>query len=125
MTPFDTRAWVDAYQHAWTSSDPDDIRALFSERARYYTAPFRPPWSGHEEIVAGWLGRRDEPGTWSFRYEVLLESAEISLVRGWTTYHDDERSYSNLWVIRPADDGRCREFVEWWMLEDDSAHEAS
>lgn len=26
-----------------------------------------------------------------------------------------EHAY-NLWVLRPAGDGRCREFTEWWTL---------
>ena len=30
-----------------------------------------------------------------------------------------ERTYSNLWVIRFAPDGRAREFTEWWMKQPD------
>jgi hypothetical protein len=36
-------------------------------------------------------------------------------VRGWTKYFEPEREYSNIWVIRFDDEGRCTEFTEWWM----------
>jgi hypothetical protein len=45
---------------------------------------------------------------------VLAVAGDLGFVRGWTTY-TEESDYSNLWVIRLAADGRCSEFVEWWM----------
>lgn len=119
MTASAISTWLEDYQRAWTSNEPDDIRALFTDDADYFTAPFRPAWHGQEEIVGGWLGRRDQPGDWTFRYEIILESPDLSLVRGWTTYRDPARSYSNLWLLRMAEDGRYHQFTEWWMLEGD------
>ncbi len=58
--------WIAAYERAWASNDPDDIRALFTEDALYFTAPFRAPWQGRQEIVDGWIDRKDEPGGWAF-----------------------------------------------------------
>ena len=111
-------AWIAGYLRAWESNDPDDIARLFTEDARYYTAPFREPWQGREAIVAEWLKAKDEPGTWIFRSELLGISGDLGFVRGWTTYTEDPpKSYSNLWVIRLAADGRCSEFTEWWMRE--------
>ena len=111
----DLGRWVDAYLRAWASNDPNDIGHLFTDDAAYYTAPFREPWRGREAIVAGWLDRKDEPGDYSFRYEVLAVAGDLSFVRGWTTYHKPPTEYSNLWVVRLAADGRCVEFTEWWM----------
>ena len=108
--------WVDRYVRAWSSNDPGEIGDLFTDDARYYTAPYRQPWSGREAIVEGWLDRKDLPGQWGFRYEVLGTSGDLAFVRGWTTYpEDDPAEYSNLWVIRLGPDGRCSEFIEWWM----------
>jgi hypothetical protein len=108
--------WVERYVRAWGSNDPGEIGDLFTEDSRYYTAPYREPWSGREAIVEGWLDRKDEPGQWDFRYEVLGVSGDLAFVRGWTTYPtDDPPGYSNLWVIRLEPDGRCSEFIEWWM----------
>ncbi len=107
--------WVERYLRAWESNDPADIGALFSDDGRYYTAPFREPWTGRDAIVDGWLDRRDEPGDWEFRYIVLAVAGELGFVRGWTRYPKDRREYSNLWIIRLDEEGRCSEFTEWWM----------
>ena len=106
--------WVNAYRAAWESNDSDDIRALFTEDASYLTAPFREPWRGHDEIVAGWLDARDEPGETTFEWRVLAQTDELAFVQGETAYRDDE-TYSNLWVIALDADGRATSFTEWWM----------
>lgn len=106
--------WLVAYERAWTSNDREDIEALFTEDARYFTAPFRKPWEGRDEIVEGWLERRDEPGRWHFASEVLSIADDLAFVQGRTEY-EDEDDYSNLWIIRLAEDGRASEFTEWWM----------
>jgi hypothetical protein len=119
MDPTTLDAWMEGYLRAWRSNDPDDIGALFTEDARYYTAPFREPWSGRQGIVEGWIDRKDEPGRWDFRWEPLLLHDDLALVRGWTHYEEEEPSeFSNLWIIRFAPDGRASEFTEWWMQHD-------
>ena len=110
--------WVDGYVRAWESNDPAAISALFAEDARYFPAPFREPWRGRAGIVAGWLERKDEPGTWSFRHEMVAVAGDLGFVRGWTRYVEPPAEYSNLWVVRLAADGRCAEFTEWWMAHD-------
>lgn len=121
----DLEAWVDRYMWAWSTNDPGDVGDLFTDDARYYTAPYREPWVGREGIVAGWVARKDDPGTWGFRYEVLGVAGDTGFVRGWTTYSDGT-DYSNLWVIRLAEDGRSSEFTEWWMqVEKPQAADAS
>ena len=108
-------AWVARYVQAWESNDPADIAGLFTEDARYSTAPDREPWRGRDAIVAGWLDRKDEPGDWTFRHEIVATAGDLGFVRGWTTYADPPTTYSNLWVVRFAPDGRASEFTEWWM----------
>lgn len=115
MNESDVERWVEAYEKAWESNDPTAIQALFTEDATYFTAPYREPWHGRDAIVDEWLGRRDEQGSWTFRFEVMAVAGSLGFVRGWTVYTD--ATYSNLWVIRLADDGRCEEFTEWWMKE--------
>jgi ketosteroid isomerase-like protein len=110
------RAWVNRYREAWESNDPDVIGDLFSEDARYFTEPYAKPWAGREGIVKEWLDHRDEPGQTEFRFEVVGIDGDLGFVRGWTRYLDPPpREYSNLWTVRLDDDGRCVEFVEWWM----------
>jgi hypothetical protein len=114
----DVEDWLRRYLEAWETNDPERIRELFTPDARYYTAPYREPWRGRDEIADEWLERRDPPGTWRFRHEVIAVAGGQSFVRGWTEYLSPAERYSNLWVIRLEQDGRCSEFTEWWMLEE-------
>lgn len=116
MDRANVEAWLQKYVTAWSSNDPQDIGNLFTDNAGYYTAPFREPWSGREAIVSGWIDRKDEPGEWTYRSEILAFADDLVFVRGWTTYREGP-NYSNLWIIRLEPDGRCSEFTEWWMAE--------
>ena len=113
-----TERWVTAYLTAWSSNRADDITALFTEDASYFTEPYSDPWVGHQAIVDGWLEHADGPDSFTFEWVPLVLSAELSAVQGVTTYAEGT-VYSNLWLIRFAPDGRAREFTEWWM---DQAH---
>jgi ketosteroid isomerase-like protein len=110
--------WTRRYVHAWESNDPREIGDLFTEGAEYFTAPFREPWRGREEIVRGWLGRKDEPGTWTFEFEVVGVDGDTGFVQGRTEYSAGKENFVNLWLVRLHGDGRATEFVEWWMDPD-------
>jgi ketosteroid isomerase-like protein len=110
--------WMQAYLKAWASDASDDIRALFTEDARYYPHPFEDPWTPLDGIVEQWIHHGDSTFEWSFEYEVLADADGLAFVRGVTTYPEDdepEKVYSNLWVVRLEEDGRASEFREWWM----------
>ena len=111
------QTWVEGYIQAWHTNDPDDIGRLFAEDAAYFTTPFAEPWRGRAAIVAGWLDRKDQSGTWTFRHQILAVAGDLGFVRGWTTYTtaDPPTTYSNLWVVRLDSTGCCVEFTEWWM----------
>lgn len=114
MTDLDALSqWVEGYVRAWNTNDPEDIGRLFTADARYSTTPYSPPWEGREAIIAGWLAHRDEPGETSFEWEPISLTDDVSVIRGTSRY--PHTTYGNLWVIRLARDGRCREFAEWWM----------
>jgi uncharacterized protein (TIGR02246 family) len=114
MTDLDALSqWVEGYVRAWNSNDPDDIGRLFTDDASYATAPFNPPWVGRAAIVAGWLAHRDEAGETTFEWEPISLTDEVAVIKGTTRYPGC--TYGNIWVIRLARDGRCREFSEWWM----------
>ncbi|KAB2341370.1 nuclear transport factor 2 family protein [Actinomadura rudentiformis] len=108
-------AWIGGYRRAWESNDPDDILALFTPDAVFFTEPYATPFRGHEEIVAGWLAKRDEPGAATFTWEPVTETPELGVIRARTDYPALGETYSNLWVICFAPDGRATEFTEWWM----------
>ena len=109
-------AWMEKYQAAWTSNQPEDIRALFTPDARYETRPGDPdPWLGQDGIVDGWLAARDEAGGWTFSWELLGADGDTAFIQGLTTYAGDQPTYDNLWVVRFDGSGRARSFTEWFM----------
>jgi hypothetical protein len=119
--------WIARYRTAWNTNDPDDIRALFTPDADYRTEPFSPPWHGYDEIVEGWLEAQDAPESTTFAWQVLRAPDpyfpdDLALVQATTSYADGP-TYSNLWLIRLAPDGRAREFTEWWMEHPEGAGE--
>jgi hypothetical protein len=107
--------WIEKYLTACNSNDPQDIGQMFADDAAYYTGPFDEPWNGQEGIIQGWLERKDEPGSFHFRYQILATSEDTAVVRGWTEYFEPDREYSNIWVIKLNDRRQCTEFTEWWM----------
>ena len=115
--------WVDSYVRAWTSNTPEDIRAVFTEDATYKYRPDDPePVTGLDAIVGEWLENRDEPGEWTFDYEVIGVDGDRIFVEGTTRYPGrDNPIYFNLWVVRLAADGRASEFTEWFMVPRKSA----
>ncbi|HET8567408.1 MAG TPA: nuclear transport factor 2 family protein [Candidatus Limnocylindria bacterium] len=116
------RLWLDAYIEAWRTYDPERIAALFTEDATYKYHPLdTEPVAGREAIVAAWLENRDDPASWSAEYHPLAFDGDLAVAHGLTQYAADEaagrpaRLYANIWVMRFAPDGRCREFIEWYM----------
>ena len=108
--------WMDNYQAAWSSNDPEHIRALFTENARYETRPHDPDaWTGRDVIVDGWLAARDEPQDWTFSWDLLGTDGPTAFVQGVTVYAGDQPSYDNLWVVRFDGSGRAASFTEWFM----------
>jgi len=119
MTRADFEQWLERYRGAWTTDDPQQIGALFTEDATYSPWPFSKPWEGREAIVGKWVERGDSKDPWRFDSELVAVEGDTGVVKGLTTYpaHDDqpEDAYSNIWVIRLEPDGRARSFAEWWI----------
>ncbi|MEF2975877.1 nuclear transport factor 2 family protein [Subtercola sp. YIM 133946] len=107
--------WINRYETAWESNEPDDIRALFTPDASYRTEPDAEPWVGHDAIVAGWTEIKDLPGDMSFEWKPLAITPEVATIQAVTVYPRENRTFDNLWVIRLAPDGRATDFTEWYM----------
>jgi hypothetical protein len=123
MTRTDFEHWVDRYQAAWRTDDPEQIAGLFTEYATYSTLPFREPWRGREAIVKNWLAQGDSQNEWNFEGEVLAAEGDTGVVQGLTIYAatatSAEAVYGNIWVVRLAPDGRASSFAEWWVQRPD------
>jgi ketosteroid isomerase-like protein len=116
VTAADVQRWLDAYVAAWRSYDRDAIAELFSADASYAYHPYDEPLRGRDAIVASWLDEPDDPGSWEASYRPLMLDGDRAVATGESRYADGE-VFSNLWVLRFDDDGRCSEFVEWFMLQ--------
>jgi ketosteroid isomerase-like protein len=128
MTEDEANRWLGAYVEAWRSYEPSAIAALFSEDAQYRYHPYDEPIRGRDAIVASWLGEgeeegastRDEEGTYDARYEAVAVDGEVVVAIGTSSYSDEpggpvRRVFHNCYVMRFDDEGRCREFTEWFM----------
>jgi uncharacterized protein (TIGR02246 family) len=123
MNRSDVEQWIAGYRQAWTTDDPDQIAALFTEDATYSPYPWprdRRPWTGRDEIVAKWTSHGDSKIGWRFEHEILAVEGDTAVVEGWTDYDRGEgepwsEQFANIWVVRFAPDGRARSFAEWWV----------
>jgi ketosteroid isomerase-like protein len=116
------RDWLAAYRRAWSSDDPQEVAALFTDDVRYFTAPYREPLAGREAASDYWLSQRESGIPWSFEYQVLAQEGDLFVVRAVTTYPEGTRGaegaevFHNLWLVTLDPDGRASEFVEYFML---------
>ncbi|WP_062465213.1 nuclear transport factor 2 family protein [Demequina soli] len=105
--------WLDGYVKAWASKDEADVRAIFTDDAEYW---FRPndaePTRGIDAIVAMWA--EPEPTEAVHALAVLIERDDLAIIRG-TVDYPGHASYTNLWEVWFAPDGRASRFVEWYM----------
>jgi hypothetical protein len=122
------QAWLDAYVQAWRTYEPDRIRALFSEDVAYRYHPSGEPVVGADAVVASWLGEsnteatstRDAPDTYDARYAPVAVDGDTVVACGVTRYRHEpggpvERIYDNCFLMRFDDEGRCREFTEFYV----------
>jgi hypothetical protein len=109
------QAWLDAYVEAWRTYDRDAIARLFSADATYAYHPYDDePLRGRDAIVASWLEEPDAAGSWEAAYRPLLIEGARAVATGQTRYANG-KIYSNLYVLRFDGEGRCAEFIEWYM----------
>jgi ketosteroid isomerase-like protein len=106
-------AWITAYERAWRTAGSDSLVGLFCEDASYRMSPYESP--AHGLIAIGELWERERAGP----DEGFGMSAELVAIEGDTAVARIEVGYASgaeyrdLWIIRFAADGRCREFEEW------------
>jgi hypothetical protein len=112
-------AWMDGYVLAWSTNETDHIEALFTPDAVYDPQTADGEWEGLEEIVSRWQAIDDDEENWDFEWRPVVESDDIAVVTARTRYFDPPMSFRNLFVIHFDADGRCRDFTEWYIEEDD------
>jgi SnoaL-like domain len=114
VTREDVDRWLERYVAAWQSYDRNAIGELFAEHATYRYHPYDEPVVGREAIVESWFEDQDEPGSWEASYEAYAVDGDRAVAVGTSSYVRGD-VYDNVYKLRFDDDGRCTDFVEWFM----------
>lgn len=128
MERADVARWLADYVEAWKTYDRDRIAALFTEDVEYRYHPYDEPERGRRAVVDSWLGEgeaegvidRDREGTYEAAYAPVAVDGDTAVAVGSSTYFESpggpvEKVYDNCFVMRFGEDGRCREFTEWYI----------
>ena len=115
MNRADVEAWVARYLGAWRSPGTGQLSEIFTPDISYLVSPWRPPLEGIDAVGEFWEAGRDGPDeAFTFASEVVAVDGDIAVVRAEVEYSGPDTSrWRDLWVLRFADDGRCRAFEEW------------
>ena len=139
MTREEVNRWLGRYIEAWKTYDRDKIEALFAEDISYRYHPYDDAIEGRQAVVESWLqgagdypeaSERDEPGTYDAFYRVVAADDDMAVAIGSSTYYSEpggqvDRIYDNCFVMRFDDEGRCREFTEWFVEEPEPEAQSS
>lgn len=105
--------WVAAYEQAWRTAGVSLLTTLFTEDAAYRMSPYEEPVRGLAEIGALWERERTGPDEgFEMNWELVAVEGDTAVTRMEVAYASGAE-YRDLWIIRFAADGRCREFEEW------------
>jgi hypothetical protein len=106
-------AWIEGYERAWRTAGTAGLRQLFGEGATYRMSPYEEPVHGLAAIEALWEREREGADEgFGMSYETIAVDGDTAVARIEVAYARGER-YRDLWIVRFAADGRCREFEEW------------
>jgi len=108
-------AWVAAYERAWRTVGTEALRELFADDASYRMSPYEEPARGIAAIAELWERERESPDEpFEMSHAIVAAEGDTAVIRVEVRYGGPERlRYRDLWIVRFAADGRCREFEEW------------
>jgi len=106
-------AWIGTYERVWRTAGTDSLGELFTADAGYRMSPYEKPAIGLEAIAELWERERVGPDErFEMRHEVVAVDGDAAVVRVEVDYATGAE-YRDLWIVRFAPNGRCREFEEW------------
>lgn len=115
MTRDDVDRWISQYERAWRTPGTEMLPGLFTEDAVYLHSPYAEPIDTPEDLARSWEEEREGPDElFTMTWQVLAVDGDTAVARVQVSYGEPLRQeYLDLWVMRFAPDGRCREFEEW------------
>jgi ketosteroid isomerase-like protein len=110
----DLDRWIQAYEAAWRASGTGAASALFTDDATYLVHPFAQPAEGRDAILRLWDDEREPGEEFTMSWEVVAVDGDTGVARIEVRYRaPEEAGFRDLWIVRLANDGRCRHFEEW------------
>ena len=109
------REWIAGYERAWRSAGTESLAVLFTDDATYRPGPYSETSTGVAAIGELWEAERAGPDErFAMTSEVVAVDGDVAVARIEVRYEDPApREYRDLWIIKFAEDGRCRSFEEW------------
>jgi ketosteroid isomerase-like protein len=115
--------WLERLCEGWERRDTETLVDLFTSDGVFWETPFGPADVGSEAMRKGWNELWPFQRDRRMRAEVLALAGDVAVARWWATYTRTpdgvERELDGILLLRFADDGRCRELVEWRHARDD------
>jgi hypothetical protein len=107
--------WLAGYEAAWRAPGTGRLADLFTSGATYLQSPYEQPVTGLDAIGRMWEAERAGPDeVFTLATEIIAVDGPTAVVRAEVCYAGPPRQeYRDLWVMRLAEDGRCRWFEEW------------
>ena len=109
------RRWVDGFEAAWRTHGTEELAAIFSRDAIYLHSPYADAVEGLPKIRTMWEEDRNGPEErFTLSTEIVAVEEGTAVVRALVRYGEPMRQeYTDLWVLRFDDEGRCSRFEEW------------
>ncbi|MDO3701338.1 nuclear transport factor 2 family protein [Micromonospora sp. C28SCA-DRY-2] len=120
--------WLRAYERAWRTPGTEPLATIFTEDASYLQGPYRTPVVGLPAIARMWEAERAGPDeVFDMTSEIVAVDGDTAVARLEVRYGDPvHQEYRDLWIMRFAEDGRCRSFEEWpfWPAQQTASPES-
>lgn len=110
--------WLEKYRRAWIERDADAAAALFTEDALYREKPFEAPFAGPDAIRNYWSSVTKTQQSVELRYGTPIVAGNRVAVEWWANLVNDGAplTLAGQFYLTFAEDGRCRELREYWVL---------
>jgi len=121
MDEAQAQEWLDRYVDGWRRGDREQIGNLFSEGVSYRYHPYDEPVLGRQAVVQSWLEDWDPKEPWQAEYAVYAVDGARVVATGSSRYMEyrdhPERLYHNVFLLEFDQEGRCREFTEFFVMQ--------
>ena len=96
---------------------------ISAPRSNAFTNAEKARLVGLPAIAGMWDEERTGPDeAFEMSSEIIAVDGDTAVARVEVTYGEpDHEEFCDLWIIRFAEDGRCRSFEEWWFSPDGPA----